>query len=229
MTGEAPGAVNYLAHALLAGPDDDCRFGGIIGDFVKGPLSDEPAGLAEGVLRGIVLHRKIDGFADGHPAFRRSRQRIGGVRRRYAGVIVDLFYDHFLAVFWSRYCTTPLEAFAAEVYALLEQRPLPGRLATIFPRMREEDWLTGYRRPEAVALALDRIAELRARPGNPLAGAGEELVREYHGLASDFLEFFPAVEEFAGAFTGQAPKLSPGDGQRVAGAGRWPAAASRVA
>ncbi|MCM8595020.1 acyl carrier protein phosphodiesterase [Accumulibacter sp.] len=226
MSGEAPEAVNYLAHALLAGADDDCRFGGIIGDFVKGPLA--PAGLAEGVLRGVVLHRKIDGFADGHPAFRRSRQRISGARRRYAGVIVDLFYDHFLAVFWSRYCATPLEAFAAEVYALLERRPLPGRLATIFPRMREEDWLTGYRRPEAVALALERIAEHRARPGNPLAAAGEELAREYQGLASDFLEFFPAVEEFAGAFIGQAPKTSPGGSGRVACAGPWPAAASRV-
>lgn len=189
--------MNYLAHALLAGADPDHRLGGLLGDFVKGPLVPAPAGLAPAVVQGIVLHRRIDSFADAHPAFQRSRQRISAARRRYSGIIVDLFYDHFLAVHWARYSEEPLEAFTAGVYALLAERPLPERLAQILPRMRADDWLAGYRELAAVGRELDRIGEHRLRRSNSLGGAGSELALGYRDFEGDCLAFLPAALAFA--------------------------------
>ncbi|MBL8393937.1 MAG: DUF479 domain-containing protein [Candidatus Accumulibacter sp.] len=195
--------MNYLAHALLAGPQAEHRLGGLLGDFVKGPLLAAGEEFGEGVLLGIRLHRRIDSFADAHPAFRRSRQRVSAQRRRYSGIIVDLFYDHFLAAHWSRFSGETLEEFTAAVYALLGQHCLPTRLARLLPRMQHDDWLAGYRQPAAIARALDGIAARRLRRANTLGGAGSELLRDYDGFEQDFLEFFPDATAFAEDFRQQ--------------------------
>jgi acyl carrier protein phosphodiesterase len=66
-----------------------------------------------------MLHRRIDSFSDTHAAFRRSRARVSEVRRRFGGIMVDMFYDHFLAVHWQRFSPEPLTAFTAETYRLI--------------------------------------------------------------------------------------------------------------
>lgn len=188
--------MNFLAHILLAGPAPADRLGAILGDFVKGPL---PCGLPADVAEGVRLHRAIDSYADTHPAFRRSRGRMSPERRRYSGIMVDLFYDHFLAVHWGRYHPQPLEEFTADFYALLAAQPelLPPRLADILPSMRANDWLSSYREIESVGVALDRMAERRLRQPNRLGGAVEELERHYTVLEEDFLAFFTDARLFA--------------------------------
>lgn len=187
--------MNYLAHALLAGPADADRVGGLLGDFVKGPL---PGVLPPDLAAGVGLHRRIDSYAETHPAFNRSRSRVSDARRRYAGIMVDLFYDHFLAVHWSRFSDQTLPDFAAETYALLDehQQILPPRLAGILPVMREDDWLSSYRDPAIIALALNRMSAHRLSQPNPLAGGGEELLRDMAGFEEDFLAFFPDALDF---------------------------------
>lgn len=187
--------MNFLAHAWLAGDAEADRLGGLMGDFVKGPL---PAGLPPDVAEGVRLHRRIDVFADTHPAFMRSRARVSPERRRVAGVMVDMFYDHFLARHWERFHPAPLESFSTAMYALMAGHDaiLPPRLALILPRMRESDWLASYRSAENVAFALDRIAT-RLRRENPLTGSGEELLADYAGFEADFFEFIAAAQAFA--------------------------------
>jgi len=91
--------LNFLAHAFLAGEDPALLVGGVIGDWIKGTLTGVlPVDLAKGV---VALHRAIDNFAESQPAFRRSRSRVSLERRRYAGVFVDVFYDHLLAKNWT--------------------------------------------------------------------------------------------------------------------------------
>lgn len=189
--------MNYLAHAWLAGDLPSDRLGGLMGDFVKGPL---PAGLPPAVAAGVRLHRQIDVFADAHPAFQRSRARVSPLRRRFGGVMVDMFYDHFLARHWAHFDGAPLEDFTAGMYALMGAHAplLPPRLAAVLPRMRETDWLASYRSPEAIAIALDRMA-LRLRRANPLAGAGEELGAAYAQFEADFFDFIGDAERFAAA------------------------------
>lgn len=187
--------MNFLAHAFLAGDSPADRLGGLIGDFVKGPL---PAGLPPEIAAGVRLHRQIDVFADTHPAFLRSRARVSPQRRRVAGVMVDMFYDHFLALHWDRFDAEPLESFTAAMYRLLAEHDalLPSRLAEILPRMRESDWLGSYRSAETTAMALDRMA-LRLRRANPLTGSGAELRADYAGFEADFFEFIAAAQAFA--------------------------------
>jgi acyl carrier protein phosphodiesterase len=188
--------VNFLAHALLAGEQSADRLGAMLGDFVKGML---PAGLPADVAAGVSLHRRIDTFADTHPAFQRSRSRVSGERRRYAGIMVDMFYDHFLALHWERYREEPLERFAARIYQLMSthQDLLPPRLAGMLPHMRAEDWLCSYRLPTSIGVALDRMAEHRLSRANTLGGSLDELQRCYAGFEADFLVFFPDALSFA--------------------------------
>lgn len=194
--------MNFLAHAFLAGDDPALRVGGLIGDFVKGPL---PAGLAADLADGVRLHRRIDSWAETHPAFRRSRARMDGTRRRCAGILVDMFYDHFLAVHWGRHHGRGLAEFTAETYALVAGRAaeLPDRFARLFPRMRAMDWLAGYRETASVGEALDRMATRLTRP-DQLAGGVGELLRDYAGFEADFDDFI-----------GDAIRMVAGEGRRA--------------
>lgn len=191
--------MNFLAHAWLAGPEPADRLGGVVGDFVKGPL---PAGLPAELAAGVALHRRIDSYAETHPAFKRSRARVSPARRRVAGIMVDMFYDHFLARHWSRYSPEPLEAFAAGLYRLMAENRslLPERFAGIFPAMAAEDWLTSYRDADTVGLVLDRMARHRLSRPNTLQGGGEELLAEYGGFEADFEDFCADALAFAEAF-----------------------------
>ena len=199
--------MNYLAHALLAGPQPASRLGGMLGDFVKGPLDSMSPRFPPEVVAGIALHRRIDSFADGHAAFRRSRNRVSSLRRRFSGVMVDMFYDHFLARQWSGFCAQALEVFTADTYALLtcNHMLLPARLAEALPRMRGDDWLASYRSIEAVGKALDRMARYRLRRENPLAGAVEELQADYASYDADFRIFFADALVFSEARRATSP------------------------
>lgn len=191
--------MNNLAHALLAGAVPEDRIGGVIGDFVKGSLDPLPTGLGPGLAAGVMLHRRIDSFADGHPAFRRSRGRVSAARRRVGGIMVDMFYDHFLARHWALFSEQALGDFTADTYRMiaLHPGPLPPAFGAVFERMRAHDWLASYQDVAVVALALDRMAEFRLRRPNPLAGAGDELLAGYAGLEADFFEFLPDALAFA--------------------------------
>src|SRR5215468_3052284 len=92
--------MNLLAHAFLAQDDPNLLLGSLMGDFVKGPLNDR---YAPAITRGLILHRSVDTYTDAHPLVARSRARISRVRRRYAGILIDVFYDHYLARDWSKY------------------------------------------------------------------------------------------------------------------------------
>lgn len=196
--------MNYLAHALLAGPQATDRVGGVIGDFVKGLLPPGPAWLPPALQEGVVLPRRIDSFADTDPAFRRSRARMSTERRRVAGVLVDMFYDHFLAVHWPQFHPQPLHEFTAQTYREIQAHLTHTRLATppddilaVLGRMATHDWLSSYRDANNIALALDRMSRHRMRTPNPLLGAGEELHQHYLGLETDFLDFMPRALRFA--------------------------------
>lgn len=191
--------MNYLAHAFLAGEADSDPLGGLMGDFVKGPL---PGCLPGDLAAGVALHRRIDSYADAHPAFQRSRARVTAARRRYAGVMVDMFYDHLLAAHWHAYSSQGLAQYSQGIYDLLDANApaLPVRLNQVRIWMRQDDWLGSYRTLAGTGSALDRIAQHRlSRPGT-MPGAIEELTADYQGFKSDFLEFM----RDAAAMTAQA-------------------------
>jgi len=187
--------MNYLAHLYLSPPDEDAWLGSLLGDFVKGTIGER---YAPPVAAAIRLHRRIDSFTDAHAAVQRSRSRISRARRRYAGIMIDMFYDHFLARSWEEFHDEPLAAFSARVYALLERRrgELPERLQTVAAHMAANDWFGSYASAATIHGALDRISS-RLRRANRLAGAGEELLADYAGFEADFRAFLPEAKAFA--------------------------------
>lgn len=193
--------MNFLAHAFLARDSADLLLGSLMGDFVKGPLDDR---YAPSITQGLALHRGVDTYTDAHPIVARSRARIGADRRRYAGILIDLFYDHYLARYWSDYAAMPLDQFTTHVYSTLLTRRdlLPERLQAIAPRMGQTDWLGSYREIAAVGVALDRIGT-RLKRGNALLDSVEELLANYDGLEQDFRAFFPDVMRFAEKYAGE--------------------------
>ena len=187
--------VNYLAHLYLSEPTEDAWLGALLGDFVKGPLDPAQHGIA--ITRAIAVHRRIDTFTDAHPVVLRSKARISAPRRRYAGIMLDMFYDHFLAKYWSEFHQESLEHFANRVYAILGYRhhALPPRLRHVARVMAQQDWLGSYARIESIRGALDRMS-LRLRRENPLHGSADELVGRYGELEADFREFLPLAARF---------------------------------
>jgi acyl carrier protein phosphodiesterase len=187
--------MNHLAHALLAGDDEWLRLGGLMGDFVHG--SPDPA-LPPRVAAGIRLHRAIDGFTDGHPEVAAARALFAPPYRRYAGILLDMWFDHCLARDFARWSAVPLEAFSADVRGLLHRHDalLPEALRRFRGYMEAHDLPAGYARREEVGRALLGIAH-RLRRANPLDAALPVLVGLDGPLRARFSAFFPELRAFA--------------------------------
>ncbi|OGR30381.1 MAG: hypothetical protein A2005_02905 [Desulfuromonadales bacterium GWC2_61_20] len=183
--------MNYLVHLHLSPQQTLVRLGSLAGDFVKGRID---AHWDAELARGLALHRRLDAFAHDNPAFNRSRQRLNPALGLYRGVLVDIFFDHFLARHWLSFSSLPLESYAAAIYADLRDHAalLPPGLQRVAPRMIEHDWLVSYRDLEVVELVLRRMSG-RGRHGGLAAGAGE-LGRHYAGVEDDFFAFMAAGE-----------------------------------
>jgi acyl carrier protein phosphodiesterase len=187
--------LNFLAHALLAGDQPALIVGGVIGDWIKGPL---PGPLPADLARGVALHRAIDSFAESQPAFRRSRSRISAERRRYAGVLVDVIYDHLLARDWAALHHRPLDEYCAGVYGLIRARlnDLPAHSHPALMMMANEDWLTSYARIDGIADVLARMSR-RARQPNPLANGEREFLADVDGYTGDFYAWLDDTKAYA--------------------------------
>ena len=182
--------MNLLAHVLLAGARPSDQSGGLLGDFVKGPL---PCGLPPELARGVALHRFVDRSTDRHPLFIRSCQRISPERRRFAGIIIDMVYDHFLATHWLCYCDIPLARYSQDFYRLLTEywSFFPEGAFNMLAAMQRQDWLCGYADLAMIGRSLDHISRVRLKRANSLVGAIVELEAHYAGLEQVFRGFMP--------------------------------------
>lgn len=187
--------MNYLAHLHLGGQRPGQLLGSLYGDFVKGRLQGQ---FDPEIEAAIALHRQIDVFTDRHPLVDASLARFSTTRRRYAGIVLDVFFDHCLARDWTQYADRPLGQFTTDVYRVLtSERQLPERLAKIAPHMVANDWLGSYQQFEVLEQVLRGISRRLTRP-EELAGAMEELRRLYEPLSKDFRLFYPQLQDFAG-------------------------------
>ena len=158
-----------------------------MGDFVKGTV---PVTFPEELSRHLKLHRYIDSLTQRSELFQTSRRRLDP-RFRYArSVMVDVFYDHFLACRWEDYSDQPLAEFSQNVYGGLQScyDLLSPGLQQQLPRMIEYDWLTSYRKPEVVQKVLQRLEE-RLQHKIPLAAGFPQLELWRNELEKDFTAF----------------------------------------
>ena len=186
--------MNYLAHLHLGGQLPAQLLGSLYGDFVKGRLQGQ---FSPQIEAAIQLHRSIDRFTDSHPLVGEALSRFSLTRRRYAGIVLDVFFDHCLARDWGLYAEGPLERFTADFYrVLVAEQQLPRRLATIAPHMAAHDWLGSYRDFAVLEQVFNGIARRLSRP-EELAGAMQDLKVLYEPLSEDFRAFYPQLQVYA--------------------------------
>ncbi|MCB1230710.1 MAG: DUF479 domain-containing protein [Verrucomicrobiae bacterium] len=187
--------MNFLAHLHLARPEPVSRLGNLLGDFVRGRRDER---FSPEIWRGIMHHRRLDAFTDSHPAWKRSRQRLAPERVRFAGIVVDVFYDHFLSRLWDRFEPDgeSLADFIDHCHCDLKMAaPLgPADANVVIARMEAQGWLGSYGEISGIDDALRRISRRGPRLG-PIAGAIADLERDYAGFEEDFLAFYPEARE----------------------------------
>lgn len=183
--------MNFLAHLHLARPTPVSRLGNLLGDFVRGRPDDR---FSPGIWQGIMHHRHLDAFTDAHPAWKRSRGRLGPDRRRFAGILVDVFYDHFLSRHWHAFAPghLSLDRFIDQCHRdLREALPLgPPEIEIVLEHMERQAWLISYGKLDGIEEALCRMASRSPRLSK-LATGLSDLEHDYPHFEADFLDFYP--------------------------------------
>jgi acyl carrier protein phosphodiesterase len=186
--------VNHLAHIVLSGDDEGLILGNFIADFVKGRDFEK---YTDNVKRGILMHRAIDTFTDAHPVFRTSTARVRPQLRKFAGMAVDVYYDHFLAKSWAERKTSKLPDFTQNIYSLLSKHTdnMPEGALRFYQYMISNKILEGYAELEVLHRVFYGMSR-RTRFKSNLEDAGVLLEMNYAGLNEDFSAFFPELETY---------------------------------
>jgi acyl carrier protein phosphodiesterase len=187
--------MNVLAHALLASPDAEIMLGSLIGDFVRGRI--DPA-LPPKVRAGIALHRAVDGYTDAHEEVAAARRLFAPPFRRYAGILLDVWFDHLLARQWARFGAGGLDDFSDRVRALLDANAglVPERMRAFAAYLGANDLPAAYRHTAMIGNVLHGMSRRLTRE-NPLADALPVLVELHAPLQRRFEAFFPELRNFA--------------------------------
>lgn len=186
--------MNFLAHIYLSGDNEERMIGNFIADYVKGRKMYE---YPDEIRKGIELHRKIDYFTDHHPITSRSKVPLRKKYRHYSGVLVDLFYDHFLAKNFPDYSGLLLKDYSLNTYEILSRRKseLPEGVQHFLPFMIERNWLLSYASLEGINRVMTGLSK-RVKFENRMDEAIYDLKAGYPAFEADFSEFFPELITF---------------------------------
>lgn len=186
--------MNFLAHLKLSGDHEKIMLGNFIADHIKGNKIHH---FPQEVKDGIMLHRKIDYYTDHHPAFIQTRTRLHKKYHKYAGVIADIFYDHFLARNWDDYAEISLSHFTSYSYGILLRNYtiLPRKTKQLLPFIIMQNWLASYGKFDGLTRAFDMMA-LRAKNKSNMEFAVNDLQADYELYKADFERFFPDIAAF---------------------------------
>ncbi|MFL5762402.1 MAG: ACP phosphodiesterase [Bacteroidia bacterium] len=186
--------MNFLSHIYLSGNSEGLLIGNYIADSVKGQVIND---FPEEIRKGIVLHREIDTFTDQHPVVELSKRRLRPKYRKYAGVIVDIYYDHFLAANWENYSDESLPDFTKKIYRLLSERSnsFPVKSQRFTKYMLEYDILNAYAKLEGIERVLQGMSG-RAKFESNMEKSIHDLKEHYSSFENEFRKFFPELREY---------------------------------
>lgn len=191
--------MNFLAHIYLSGDNDLIKIGNFMADGIRGKHFEN---YPLEIQKGIILHRAIDTFTDAHPVFRKSTKRLHEHYHHYSGVIVDVFYDHFLAKNWTKYSDEKLEDFVERFYQSLHYNyeMLSERTKALMPIMMKENWLVSYQTVEGIVHILTQM-DHRIKNESKMRFATNELLEFYSEFENEFTEFFEELILFSNSKT----------------------------
>lgn len=187
--------MNFLAHLYLSGSNSNIQLGNFIADFVKG--KNYVTRFEPEIVKGIELHREIDHFTDHHPVVQESKNRLRPKYRHYSGVIVDVFYDHFLAINWKTYSNESLTDFASQAYQMVRDHEsiIPLEVNAMLPSMVKGNWLVNYGTIEGIHRALSGMSR-RTPFESKMEEASRDLEENFSYFQKEFNQFFPELELF---------------------------------
>ncbi|MDF2438894.1 MAG: hypothetical protein K0Q95_3270 [Bacteroidota bacterium] len=186
--------MNFLSHIFLSGEDEGLIIGNFIADSVKG---SDFLKYPEEIQKGIILHRKIDTFTDTHPVVDESKERLRSEYHKYSSVIVDVYYDHFLAANFDQYSVAPLNDFVQNVYRIIQQHHhhLPLKSSHFTQYMLRYNILEEYARLDGIEQVLKGMSQ-RAKFESKMERSIIELKEHYSLFEAEFQKFFPDLQEY---------------------------------
>lgn len=187
--------MNFLAHLYLSNENTNLMIGNFIADHIKG---NKFSHFHPEIQQGIILHRHIDTFTDTHKIVRISKRRLHKRYGHYAGVIIDIFYDHYLAKNWNDYSPIPLDIYVNSVYRLLQSKldSLPEKTQQLLPYMIEYNWLYNYQYKEGISKVLNGMSR-RTKGKSQMHLAIEDLENLHQEFENDFTLFFKDLRIFS--------------------------------
>lgn len=187
--------MNFLAHIYLSFEDDDITIGNFIADSIR---SNNYRHLPPKVQKGILLHRAIDTYTDSHKTPKKSSKRLHQNYGHYSRVIVDIYYDHFLAKNWPQYSDVPLKKYVGRFYDLLETNYaiLPDGIRQMMPYMIADNWLLNYSKIEGIGRVLTGMNR-RTKNKSKMNHAIMDLESYYSDFETEFFSFFEELIVFS--------------------------------
>jgi len=187
--------MNFLAHIYLSGDNPRIQIGNFMGDGIRGK---DYKHYHPDIQIGVLLHRSIDSFTDFHPVFRQSKHRLTSKFNHFSGIIIDMFYDHFLAKNWSMYSDIPLATFTHQFYENLHVHydELNDKTKRLIPYMTENDWLYNYQYIDYLEKILHQMDKRFSVPSN-MDLSIEDLQKHYAEFEEEFTIFFAELSQFA--------------------------------
>jgi acyl carrier protein phosphodiesterase len=185
--------MNFLAHIYLSGDDTDLKIGNFIADFVKGRSFND---FRPSIQKGIKLHRAIDHYTDTHLIVSQSKKHLWNKYRHFSGVIVDIYYDHFLAKNWSQFSEKPLDIYVEDFYEMINENKadLPDNVNHMMPYMMRKNWLLNYANFEGIEDVMQGMSR-RTKHDSKMEESVMELKTHYKEFEEEFFEFFPQLQE----------------------------------
>jgi len=186
--------MNVLAHIYLSGDSDEIIIGNYIGDYVKG---SDYLKYPELIKKGIILHRHIDDFTDKHPVVQRSKILFTRKYHKYAGVVVDIIYDHYLTKEWDTFSRRPMESITYQFYRAMVNNYdiLPSKVQDRFPFFIINNWIESYKTSKGLKHVLSTLSKRTSLPSESKY-AIKTFKKNYYSLGEDFMEFFPQLIEY---------------------------------
>ena len=190
--------MNFLAHLFLSGSNDDWMVGNYLGDFLN---KRQIISLQEEVRRGVELHRLIDSFTDTHPEVEKACGICRSKHRKYAPILVDIYFDYLLSKNWNRFSAVPLRTFADQAYRILLQAAPTFPKATMdqTQRMIAGDWLMSYGKYQGLEFVMNKLKNRVSKP-DQLNDAVETMKEHEKKLNEYFMNFFPDLISTCTAF-----------------------------
>lgn len=190
--------MNYTAHIFLSGSDKELLLGNFIGDAVKG---NDYLEYPERVAKGILLHRQIDSFMDGHPLVMKGKERLYPNYHKFSGVVMDMFYDYFLCKNWTEFSDVSYTEFVAISYQRLDEMMhlMPREAQLVLEHMMDHDWLGQYEKKSGIDKTLKGLSR-RTRYSSNMENAIDDLVRYEQEFDREFRLYFPQVIQHCNQF-----------------------------